>query len=461
MGNARRRFSVSGKLVRPVTAALLMLLVMRGSPAARTAGGGQRALVQQVTRLDDEAVAAYSAGDFDKMKRALTKALAIGRDELSDQPVMARIYLHLGVMYVDGLNNREAGVKYFSKARTARTDIALPPSMATKAVASAFAESKQSDGRGADHPPGVAEPARASARVSAAAPPSSNRCPGERELTDVKRQARDELDRLEKALGMSKDALTKERADGEKSRKEKIDLEHVVAELKQRVGQLEKETAQKDKLAAATAQRERKQRDATDALEKEKTEKDSLILETAQRAQDLERESAAKDKLLAASVQREKKERDTREKLEHELDVATARDRERRAWEASARVERDKLEAAPPVPAHIPEPVHCPMPEEIQAGVDLFVRCIMQPSVKAKTLVFYYRPPESLVYNAVIMDPTKRGWSRAVITANKVSGKALQYYVEARDGRDSVAASNGTAGSPNVASIASSSSSSR
>ena len=260
---------------------------------------------------------------------------------------------------------------------------------------------------------------------------------------------------------MSKDALSKERVDSEKFRKEKMELEHAVTELKQRVGQLEKESAQKDKLAAATSQRERKARDANNALEKEQTEKDSLILDTAQRVQDLEKESAAKDKLIAASTQREKKERETREKLEHELDVTAARDRERRAWEATARAERDKLEAVPPVPAHVPEPVHCAVPEEIQAGVDLFVRCVTQPTVKAKTLIFYYRPPESPVYNAVVMDPTKRGWSRAVVTANKVSGKALQYYVEARDGRDTVAASNGTAGSPNVAAIASSGSASR
>ena len=228
---------------------------------------------------------------------------------------------------------------------------------------------------------------------AAAAPAGSNRCPGERELNDVKRQARDELDRLEKALGMSKDALAKERADSEKFRKEKMDLERVVSELKQRIGQLEKDSAYKDKLAAAASQRERKARDANEALEKEKSEKDSLILDTAQRVQDLEKESAAKDKQLAASAEREKKERERREKLEHDLDVAAARDRERRTWEASARAERDKLEAVPPVPARIPEPVHCAMPEEVQAGVDLFVRCVTQPTVKAKTLIFYYRPP--------------------------------------------------------------------
>jgi hypothetical protein len=411
-----------------------------------------------VSALDDEAVAAYSGGDFERMKKALTKALALARDSLDDQPIMARVYLHLGVLNVDGLNNRAAGVKYFARARAIRGDVALQSNMATKAVASAFAESKRVDGRGSapPSPSPAAEPARPAARAPAA---TAERCPGQRELTDVKRQARDEFERLEKALGMSKDALSKERADSEKFRKEKMELERVVTELKQRVGQLEKEILQKDKLTAATSQRERKEREAKDSLEKEKGEKDSLILDTAQRVQDLEKESANKDKLLAASVQRENKERSTREKLEHDMAMVVARDREKQAWEARARAERDKLEAVPPVPSRIPEALHCPVPEDIQAGADLVVRCVTQPAVKAKTIVFYYRPPELTVYNAVVMDPTKRGWSRAVITANKLNGKALQYYVEARDGRDTVSASNGSAGSPNVVSLSPSSNS--
>jgi hypothetical protein len=139
--------------------------------------------------------------------------------------------------------------------------------------------------------------------------------------------------------------------------------------------------------------------------------------------------------------------------------MAVAHDRERREWEERARAERDKLEAVPPVPSRIPEALHCPVPEDIQGGADLVVRCVTQPAVKAKTIIFYYRPPELTVYNAVVMDPTKRGWSRAVITANKLNSKALQYYVEARDGRDTVTAGNGSAGSPNVVSVSPASSS--
>ena len=445
MGNVRTASAKSVLLV------LLILGSVSGSSAA--ANRGQRGVAQQVTALDDEAVAAYSAGNFDKMRKALTKAMALGQDELDDQPIMARVYLHLGVLYVDGLDNRAVGVKYFARARAIRADIALPSNMTTKSVASAFAESRPATARGGT-PPAAAAAARPAAVGS---PAPANRCAPDRELADVKRQARDELDRMEKALGMSKDALNKERADSEKFRKEKIELERAVYELKQRVGQLEKETAQKEKLAAASTQRERKERDAKDALEKEEGEKDSLILDTAKRVQDLEKETANKDKLLAASVERENKERHALEKFQHDLETAAARDRERKAWEDRVRAERDKVESVPPVPSRIPEALHCPVPEEIQAGADLFVRCITQPSVKAKTIVFYYRPPEGTVYNAVVMDPTKRGWSRAVITANKINGKALQYYAEARDGRDAVAASNGSAGSPNVTSIASAS----
>jgi len=80
------------------------------------------------------------------------------------------------------------------------------------------------------------------------------------------------------------------------------------------------------------------------------------------------------------------------------------------------------------------------------------VNCVTQPGVRAKNIVFYYRPANSVLYNALVMDPTKKGWSRAVVTANKLNGKLLQYYVEARND-DKVAASNGKPSSPNIITI--------
>jgi hypothetical protein len=449
------------------TAGHLLLLLAAAGPVAHA--DDQQTLVKQISALDDRAKAAYADGDFAKMKEQLLKALSLGRDALDDQPAMARVYLHLGVLYVDGLDNRAVGVKYFAKALKARPDTKVPPNMATKTVVSAFNEAgrQQSSPDQTPRPPTTAEkksenktPAHDGSQRSAereghlTKAAMSERCHSDAEVADVKRQARDEFDRLEKALTISKDALNKERGDSERYRKDKMDLERALNEAKQRVNQLEDQGRQKDKRAAQTAEREKKERDAREALEREKVDKDSLILDTAQRVQQLEKESSDKDKLIAAAEQREKKATEANDKLKRERESIGAREHERKAWEDAARIERDKLEALPPVPSRIPEPLHCALPDEVPAGADLFVQCITQPALKSKTILFYFRPQTSTVYNALVMDPTKKGWSRAMITANKLIGKQLQYYAEALDGRDSVVATNGRANSPNVVVVA-------
>src|SRR6266700_1927709 len=484
----------------------LCLALLAPPRAARAAD--QEALVKQITALDDAATASYSDGDFDKMKKQLLKAVSLGKGSLASHPIMARVYLHIGVLYVDGMDKRDQGVKYFTKALKIRPDIEVRSNMATKTVMSAFTEAGQEATASAsqeEESPKASrkepvvdkddEPASEPERRPAVRASSSDKCRSDSDLTDVKRQARDEFDRLEKALSMTKDSLSKERNEAAKFRQDNMDLERSLNEARARVAQLEKDNAAKEKRAGATADRETKERTAREALQKEKSEKDSLLLDTAQRIHQLEldvadrdkriaaaelrekqtrdaaekldrekrdatarlaqieRDKADKEKQLASTTDRERKERETREKLEHDRQEAAARERERQAWADRARVERDKLEALPPLPSRIPEPVHCAIPDEVQGGADFFVNCVAQPQVKAKTLVFYYRPANSTVYNSVVMDPTKKGWSRAVITANKLNGKLLQYYAEARDTHDTVTASNGKAGSPNIVPI--------
>jgi hypothetical protein len=536
---------MNAKILAFLGGALCLSLV---APARHARAADQQALVQQITALDDAATASYSDGDFDKMKKQLLKAVALGKGPMASHPIMARVYLHIGVLYVDGLDKRDQGVKYFAKALKIRPDIEVRSNMATKTVMSAFTEAGQEASASAaeEESPKASrkepvvekddEPAAEPERRPAVRASTPDKCRSDSELTDVKRQARDEFDRLERQLTMSKDQLSKERNESAKYRQENMDLERSLNEAKSRVAQLEKDGASKEKRASATADREKKEHDAREALQKEKSEKDSLLLDTAQRIHQLELENADKDKQIAAGAQREKqtrdanekldrekrdaldklaqekrdaaekladakreqdrvlaeykqraqtaeadlkqrlsqterdkadkekqlasttdrerKERETREKLEHDRQEAAARDRERNAWAERARAERDKLEALPPLPSRIPEPVHCAIPDEVQGGADFFVNCVTQPQVKAKTLVFYYRPANSTVYNSVVMDPTKKGWSRAVITANKLNGKLLQYYAEARDTHDSVSASNGKATSPNIVPIA-------
>jgi hypothetical protein len=516
------------KIVAVSVVSLFLLLAGRHAGAA-----DKEAQVKQVTSLDDAATAAYSDGDFDKMKKQLLKAMSIGKDSLASDPIMARVYLHIGVLYVDGLDNRALGVKYFGKALKIRPDIEVRSNMATKTVMAAFTEAgQQAEAAPAEEAP-AARPSRREAaaerdeEAEAPAPrrtAATEKCRGnDSDIAAVKKEARDEFDRLDKALTMSKDALAKEKTEADKYRHDKMDLERQLSEAKMRVKELENDVAVKEKRGTAGEQREKKERDAKEALAKEKTEKDSLLLATAQQVQQLEREKAEKEKQLSAGEQREKKERDAHEKLErekmdrdraladlklkaqqsesdikaraqqaenelkqrvaqlerekadkekqlaatqqreqqerqakekllNERQVSDARDKERKGWEARAIAERDKLEAIPPTPSHIPEPVHCAIPEDVQGGADLFVNCITQPGVRAKNIVFYYRPANSVLYNAVVMDSTKKGWSRAVITANKLNGKLLQYYVEARSD-EKIAASNGRASSPNIITI--------
>jgi hypothetical protein len=48
------------------------------------------------------------------------------------------------------------------------------------------------------------------------------------------------------------------------------------------------------------------------------------------------------------------------------------------------------------------------------------------------------------------MNRGKKGWFTAVVPANRVTGKSLQYYVEARGPKDEIAAHNGKPSSPNL-----------
>ena len=113
-------------------------------------------------------------------------------------------------------------------------------------------------------------------------------------------------------------------------------------------------------------------------------------------------------------------------------------------------MDREKLAAGPDLPGHISEQIYCALPDEVQSGTDLFVHCTAQPSIKAKEIALYYRPSGVAHYNSLVMERSKKGWYTAMIPATQVMGKLMQYYVEARDGRDAVTASNGKAQSPNI-----------
>jgi hypothetical protein len=198
---------------------------------------------------------------------------------------------------------------------------------------------------------------------------------------------------------------------------------------------------------ADAKERERKEREAKERLEKAQADKDRQLAAGKQQL-------AEKDKQLGEANQRERKEREAKERLDKDRQVAETREKERHAHEAQEIAAREKLADGPDMPSRIPEEVHCPQLDDARAGADLFIHCAVQPGVKAKEVVFYYRPAGVAQYNALVLARSRKGWLTAMIPASRLVGKSLQYYVEARGAASEVAAAIGKAGSPNIMTLA-------
>jgi len=478
---------------------LLLAIAARGGPAFAVDKADKQAVIEQVTALNRAAVAAYGDGDFKKMKSKLTEALAAGKDALAGEAMLARTYLHLGVLYVDGLEDRPTALKYFREALKINPNIDVTAGMTTKTVTAAFEE--------AHHPPTAAEavaeagtgagdeavaahkPTAKEARAAAAAEKSAakaleaekRRAAAEtQELERQVTQLRADNERMKKELAELKDSDTKQRAENQrlqgelkkavadaKSQLAAADAEHKKvaaqsdAEHKKVVAQSEAE--QKKVLLQADTEQKRiqaladKERDAKEKLEKQLQERDKQLADATKgwtdakaRIQQLEKDKVDRDKTIADGLARETKEREAKEKLEKEKQAALAKEVERKTREEKERVDREKTAAGPDVPSHFAEKIYCDVPEVAPAGTDLYVHCLAQPSLKAKTLSFFYRTSGNSSYNAVVMEKSRKGWYTALVPAGQLGGKNLQYYTEARDGRESVAAASGKPASPNV-----------
>lgn len=497
-------------------------------------GGAVRAAAsdanEKVTVLNRAAVEAYGAGDFKKMKAKLQEALKIAKKDLDGEPMLARTYLHMGVLYVDGLDNREAGVQAFSAALKINPTITMTAGMGTKSVTDALEQARAESGGGAA-PVASATAAKAPpnkpiapAAVPAAPPapkqtavkndpdegdeeeaparklsPKEERAAKKEEAKNAKaleaekKRNAAEHEKLTKQLAQTqKDLATaKESAASERAEKERLqgqlkqlateakkqvsdaDVENkrlakqasdeakkaaleADAESKRQAQELDKQRAGKDKLIADGQARENKEREAKDKLQQQVQERDKLLAETKQalaeakqRIQQDDKDKAAKDKEIADGQGREKKERESKEKLEKEKQAAKDKETERKGKEDADRAERAKLAAGPDVPEHFSEPIFCDVPEIADPRADLYVHCVAQPKVKAKEITFFYRSAGAS-YNAQVMEKSKKGWFTTLVPADRISGRALQYYAEAH-GETKVASGKPT--SPNVMSL--------
>ena len=470
------------------------------------------AVLEQMTTLNASALEDYSNGDFDKAKSRLLQAVALGKKDpnLQGHPMLARTYVHLGALYVDGIEDRKAGVGYFVKALKLKPDIEVTEALLTKSVQSAFdtarAEAKvdvKPTGKEATAAaaPATAAPAAPATKVAAASPAdqaaearttkdkapeaavvaarseksekgdtkaaAADKKKAEAAARDKEKQAQSEREKQQKdlaALAALKDSEGKERAAKEKLIADKAASDKALADTKAQVLQLEKDKADRDKAAAAEKDKlqkdlaalkdsEGKERAAKEKLIADKAVTDKALADTKAQVVQLEKDRADRDKQLAEAGTREKREREAKEKLLAEKQAAETREKERKAEEDAARQLRAKLAEGPDVPAHFAEPIHCDLPDEAAPETDVFVHCLAKPGLAAKDMAIYYRTGNSTHYNSLELRPSKKGWQSAVIPGSQVSGKALQYYVEVRDGHGAIAAANGKAASPNILSL--------
>jgi len=271
----------------------------------------------------------------------------------------------------------------------------------------------------------------------------------EKQLGDSKGR----LQQLEKDKAERDKWLADTKAKLEKLEQEKPELVKQLNESKARAQQLEKDKAERDKWLAQVKDSDNKERAAKEAALKDKAELQKQLADAKGKIQQLEKDKAERDKWLAQVKDSEKKEREQREKAEHVVQEAAAREKERRGKEEEERKERQREWEGPDLPGHIGEPIHCTTPDELPAGFDLYVHCVPQPGNGAKVVSFYYRTSGAVVYNALTLEKSKKGWYAGMIPGGKIAGKLFQYYVEARDGSQKITATNGKANSPNIATI--------
>jgi hypothetical protein len=173
----RRRISPLRCARRPL--ARLLVVILLSQVVALTARAQEEDdPVAKTTQLNRQAIEAYQGHKFDEAQKLLKQALDLcDASGLEQHPIKARTYIHLGIVTIGGLKQRDAGIGQFKKALAIQPEITLTKSLVTPDLQKAFDEAK---GGGAAPPAGgdlpEAEPpapAATPAPPPAAPPPSA------------------------------------------------------------------------------------------------------------------------------------------------------------------------------------------------------------------------------------------------------------------------------------------------
>lgn len=141
-----RRFSFVVAIV-----AMWSLIVGVAASPAHADPKTKKEIEQKVT----EAMENYDLLEYEEARKLLNAAVALGaKDKLDADPVMAKVYLRLGIVHFSGLRDAEAAKLAFVKAVEINRDIQLDKAYSTPEMAKLLAEAKAEVGgaKGADEP---------------------------------------------------------------------------------------------------------------------------------------------------------------------------------------------------------------------------------------------------------------------------------------------------------------------
>jgi tetratricopeptide (TPR) repeat protein len=133
---------MTSKLFRACHAAVLagLILALAGSARATEQDDGT---LNKVVELNKKALALYEALDMEGAAAALDQALELCKSaNLDSHPTAARTHIHLGVVFVSGLKNREQGLAEFRKALAIDPKIKITKSLVNPEVQATFAEAQ-------------------------------------------------------------------------------------------------------------------------------------------------------------------------------------------------------------------------------------------------------------------------------------------------------------------------------
>jgi hypothetical protein len=157
------------KCIRLPLAVVVAAVMSLGLPAA--AGAQTAAQINRIKDLDRQALADHRAEDHESARIGLREAIALAnRAGLLNDPLMARLWLHLAAVLINGVGDAEKGAKAAAVAVRIDPGIQVPNSLSTPALKEVLDKARAGGGKPAAPGEGAAPAPAVALPVAPAAP---------------------------------------------------------------------------------------------------------------------------------------------------------------------------------------------------------------------------------------------------------------------------------------------------